>query len=109
MNGNKFATGQILEKPIEVVKGRIFSWLSSKVSRTMVRRRKRPLLHGKHAEFQHRYHGGSHAIVVADQIPMQLETPLCALTHKIKVVKGCALQELTFHLVHILRLIKIVL
>jgi hypothetical protein len=23
MNGNKFATGQILEKPVEVVKGRI--------------------------------------------------------------------------------------
>jgi len=23
MNGNKFATGEILEKPVEVVKGRI--------------------------------------------------------------------------------------
>jgi hypothetical protein len=38
MNGNKFATGQILKKPVEVVKGRIyFSWLSSKVSRTLTR------------------------------------------------------------------------
>jgi hypothetical protein len=35
INGNKFATGQILKKPVEVVKGRIFSWLSSKVSRTL--------------------------------------------------------------------------
>jgi hypothetical protein len=35
INGNKFATGQILRKPVEVVKGRIFSWLSSKVSRTL--------------------------------------------------------------------------
>jgi hypothetical protein len=27
MNGNKFATGQILKKPVEVVKGRILaSW-----------------------------------------------------------------------------------
>jgi hypothetical protein len=25
INGNKFATGQILEKPVEVVKGRILS------------------------------------------------------------------------------------
>jgi hypothetical protein len=25
MNGNKFATGQILSKPVEVVKGRIFA------------------------------------------------------------------------------------
>jgi hypothetical protein len=25
MNGNKFATGQILRKPVEVVKGRIFA------------------------------------------------------------------------------------
>jgi hypothetical protein len=25
MNGNKFATGQILEKPVEIVKGRIFA------------------------------------------------------------------------------------
>jgi hypothetical protein len=25
MNGNKFATGQILEKPVEVVKGRILT------------------------------------------------------------------------------------
>jgi hypothetical protein len=25
MNGNKFATGQILEKPVEVVKGRILA------------------------------------------------------------------------------------
>ena len=36
MNGNKFATGQILRKPVEVVKGADFSWLSSKVSRTLV-------------------------------------------------------------------------
>ena len=35
MNGNKFATGQIPEKPVEVVKGADFSWLSSKVSRTL--------------------------------------------------------------------------
>jgi hypothetical protein len=35
MNGNKFATGQILRKPVEVVKGRDFSWWSSKVSRTL--------------------------------------------------------------------------
>ena len=35
LNGNKFATGQILEKPVEVVKGANFTWLSSKVSRTM--------------------------------------------------------------------------
>ena len=33
-NGNKFATGQILKNPVEVVKERIFSWSSSKVSRT---------------------------------------------------------------------------
>jgi len=32
MNGNKFATGQILNKPVEVVKGADLSWLSSKVS-----------------------------------------------------------------------------
>jgi hypothetical protein len=36
MNGNKFATGENLRKPVEVVKGQIlaadFSWLSSKVS-----------------------------------------------------------------------------
>jgi len=25
MNGNKFATGQILKKPVEVVKGRILA------------------------------------------------------------------------------------
>jgi hypothetical protein len=38
INGNKFATDQILKKPVEVVmKGRISSWLSSKVSRTLVR------------------------------------------------------------------------
>jgi hypothetical protein len=36
MNGNKFATGQMLEKPVEVVKRRICSWLSSKVSRTLL-------------------------------------------------------------------------
>ena len=35
MNGNKFATGQILRKAVEVVKGRIFSWWSSKVARTL--------------------------------------------------------------------------
>ena len=32
INGNKFATGQILKKPVEIVKGQIFSWLRSKVS-----------------------------------------------------------------------------
>ena len=36
MNGNKFATGQILRKPVEVVKGRILGWLSSKASGTLV-------------------------------------------------------------------------
>jgi hypothetical protein len=36
MNGNKFATGQILEKPVEVMKGADFSWLSSKVSQTLL-------------------------------------------------------------------------
>jgi len=36
INGKKFATGQILKKPVEVVfKGADFSWLSSKVSRTL--------------------------------------------------------------------------
>jgi len=36
INGNKFATGQILRKPVEVGKGRIdSSWLSSKVSRAL--------------------------------------------------------------------------
>ena len=38
MNGNKFATGQILGKPVEVVKGADFSRLSSKVSRTLLLR-----------------------------------------------------------------------
>jgi hypothetical protein len=32
MNGNKFATSQIVEKPVEVVKGADFSWWTSKVS-----------------------------------------------------------------------------
>ena len=37
MTGNKFATGEMLRKPVEVVKkGRIFSWLSSKASRTLL-------------------------------------------------------------------------
>ena len=35
-NGNKFASGQILKKPVEVVKGADFSWLSSKVSQTLL-------------------------------------------------------------------------
>ena len=35
INGNKFATRKILEKPVEVVKGADFSWLSSKVSQTL--------------------------------------------------------------------------
>jgi hypothetical protein len=35
INGNKFATGQIQKKPVEVVKGRMdFSWLRSIVSRS---------------------------------------------------------------------------
>ena len=37
MNGNKFATSQILEKPVEIVEGADFSWLSSKVTRTLLR------------------------------------------------------------------------
>jgi hypothetical protein len=36
MNGNKFATGQILQKTVEVVKVWIFSCLSSEVSRTLL-------------------------------------------------------------------------
>ena len=36
INGNKFATDQILKKLVEVVKGRILAdWLSSKVSQTL--------------------------------------------------------------------------
>jgi hypothetical protein len=39
INDDKFATGQILRKPVEVVReGADFSWLSSKVSRTLARR-----------------------------------------------------------------------
>ena len=30
MNGNKFATGQILQKPVEVVKGRILAGWAQK-------------------------------------------------------------------------------
>ena len=30
MNGNKFATGQILKKPVEVVKGRILAGWAQK-------------------------------------------------------------------------------
>ena len=36
MNGNKFATSQIVKEPVEVLKGRIFSWLSSKASWTLI-------------------------------------------------------------------------
>ena len=32
MNGNKFATGQILKKPVEVVKGRILAGWAQKSS-----------------------------------------------------------------------------
>jgi hypothetical protein len=39
INGNKFATGQILGKPVEVVRGRILAGLSSKVSRTLAGKR----------------------------------------------------------------------
>ena len=35
MNDNKFATGQILKKPSRSWEGADFSWLSSKVSRTL--------------------------------------------------------------------------
>ena len=35
INGNKFATGQILKNTVEVVKGWDFNWLSSKVSWTL--------------------------------------------------------------------------
>jgi hypothetical protein len=37
MNGNKFATGQILKKTGGSCEGVDFSWLSSKVSRTLDR------------------------------------------------------------------------
>ena len=51
INSNKFATGQILGKPVEVVKGADFSWLSLKASRTLMRRRSeaqaRPVIHRK--------------------------------------------------------------
>ena len=36
MNGNKFATGQILSKTDRSCEGADFSWLSSKVSRILV-------------------------------------------------------------------------
>jgi hypothetical protein len=35
INGNKFATGEILGKPGRSCEGADFSWLSSKVSRTL--------------------------------------------------------------------------
>ena len=35
MNDNKFATGQILEKPVEVVKGRILAEWAQKSPRTL--------------------------------------------------------------------------
>jgi hypothetical protein len=38
INDNKFATGQIVEKPVEVVEGADSSWLSSKVSPTLIHR-----------------------------------------------------------------------
>ena len=37
IKGNKFATGQILKKPVESCEGADFSWLSSKVSRTVTK------------------------------------------------------------------------
>jgi hypothetical protein len=36
MNGNKFATGQILKTTGRKCEGADFSWLSSKVSRTLI-------------------------------------------------------------------------
>jgi hypothetical protein len=36
MNGNKFATGQILKIPGRSCEGADYSWLSSKVSRTVI-------------------------------------------------------------------------
>jgi hypothetical protein len=36
MNGNKFATGQILKKPHRSCEGADFSWLTLKVSRTLL-------------------------------------------------------------------------
>jgi hypothetical protein len=36
MNGNKFATGQILQETGRSCEGADFSWLSAKVSRTLV-------------------------------------------------------------------------
>jgi hypothetical protein len=38
MNGNKFATGQILKKTGRSCEGVDFSWLNSKVSRTLILR-----------------------------------------------------------------------
>ena len=47
MNGNKFAISQILRIPVEVVKGADFSWLSSKVSRTLISADHAPNLPGQ--------------------------------------------------------------
>ena len=42
VNGNKLATGQILEKTGRSCEWADFSWWSSKVSRTLSRKRQRP-------------------------------------------------------------------
>jgi hypothetical protein len=41
MNGNKFATSQILEKPVEVVKGRILAGWAQKSPEPWERERER--------------------------------------------------------------------
>ena len=43
MNGNKFATGQILKKTGRSCEGADFSWLSSKISRTMLQMCSKPI------------------------------------------------------------------
>ena len=43
INDNKFATGQILENPVKSCEGAEFSWLSSKVSGTLMSRENRQL------------------------------------------------------------------
>jgi hypothetical protein len=59
MNGNKFATNQIVEKPVEVVKGADFSWWSSKVSWTLTPGHKSILSYLRLFEFEGHEKGSS--------------------------------------------------